>query len=436
MSKLAVSIKVGMQLLLNAHGRRAAAEALAGLGFQYKHTPWGLVSSMVDKAGNLSQYQSIMVLFNIEFLEELYDRGYDMSKVVLVADTPLERLYALKVYKVGKVILAGTHTWSRIIGHKKQTQLLERLMKMNAPADVTFSNPPYNGGLDLKIILALFLAGLLKRLVCVHPSTWLVDVKTQLGPKSGNPLFRKFQDAVRNFVTRVELFNGNPVFGIGLYVPCVITEVDMTKQRSGAILVQDVGVEGYREVLDINDITLHGSDWDPTVKEFMGRVQRLCAQNDSLGSNVVAQDKSTSQFPVQLAAVRGHEYHGPEKMVQDDFYTFVMKNPDGNRGVRKADVKSGNITPVLEFTSIKEQDNFLDYLQTDFARMCLALLKIKQHLYGGGEMSLVPWLDFTRSWDDDQLFTMLGYPRGHAIREYAKRFLPDYHNIYPNGKTY
>jgi hypothetical protein len=45
-------------------------------------------------------------------------------------------------------------------------------------------------------------------------------------------------------------------------------------------------------------------------------------------------------------------------------------------------------------------------------------------------------MDFTRSWNDDQLFTLLGYPKGHPIREYAKRFLPDFHNLYPNGKDY
>jgi hypothetical protein len=45
-------------------------------------------------------------------------------------------------------------------------------------------------------------------------------------------------------------------------------------------------------------------------------------------------------------------------------------------------------------------------------------------------------MDFTRSWTDDELFSELGYPEGYAIREYAKKFLPDYHNIYPNGKTY
>jgi hypothetical protein len=64
------------------------------------------------------------------------------------------------------------------------------------------------------------------------------------------------------------------------------------------------------------------------------------------------------------------------------------------------------------------------------------LLKISSDLVDGKVLSIVPWLDFTKTWDDNKLFTMLGYPKGHAIREYAKKFLPDYHNIYPNGKTY
>ena len=293
--------------------------------------------------------------------------------------------------------------------------------KLEEQVDIVLGNPPYNRGLDLKLLLAC--KHLTRRILVVHPSAWLVDVKTQLGPKTGSPLFRKFQDAVRDHVTQVEIFNGNPVFGIGLFVPCVVTDVDFSSKRLGAIKVKDVGAEDYREVFNIDDITLHGKDWDPTVKEFMGRVQKLCSKNGSVESHKGSD--ASSQFPIQLASVIGNWTASSSlKMVKDDFYTFLQKDPEGNRGVRS--LSAGQI---ISCATEAASDNLLGYLQTDFARMCLALLKLSQNSHRG-EHTLVPWLDFSRSWNDDQLFTMLGYPRGHAIREYAKRFLPDYHNIY------
>lgn len=299
--------------------------------------------------------------------------------------------------------------------------------------DLLLGNPPYNGSLDLKLLLRY--SGLYTRALIVHPSTWLVDVKTQLGPKTGNPLFRKFRNAVGPHLKSVHMFNGNPVFGIGLFVPCVITDLDMgwTRQQGTAIKVMDVGQEEARDVLNLADITLHGKDWDPTVKGFMGRVQKFCAKNGSLGGHYEDPTQVPHGTPVvQLATITGNwTATSAIKVVKDDFYTFLQKNTTNNVGIRK----QNEMMPAIRLQAAVEVDSILGYLQTDFARLCLSLLKSSRNSHRG-EHALVPWLDFTRSWSDDQLFSMLGYHRGHAIREYAKQFLPDYHNFYPNGKTY
>ena len=193
-------------------------------------------------------------------------------------------------------------------------------------------------------------------------------------------------------------------------------------------------------ISSIDDITLHGEGWDPTVKEFMGRVQKLCAKNGSLQDH--KSGGAATQYPIQLARVTGHVIQlaatignwtasSALKMVKDDFYTFLQKDPAANIGIRKDNDRMPTITmgSALEVTSI------IAYLQTDFARLCVSLLKTTQNL-DTGELSMVPWMDFTRGWTDDDLFSNLGYYRGHPIREYARTFLPDYHNIYPNGKTY
>jgi len=434
-NKIAViGAKISPQFLTHGPGRKAAIVYLSSFGFQCVHTPFQLAASMVNRFEDLSKCY-IRVIFNLEFLEILFEKKMDMSRVQYVGDTEIECRFARKVYGVVDTVLADEVAWDAAI--KDPTNIQETFMaKMNKAADVTFTNPPYNGGIDLKIIMALKEAGLLKKLVCVHPSTWLVDVKTQLGEKTGNHLFRKFRDMAREHITRVEMFNGNPIFNVMLFVPCVITEVDFSKKRvAGSIKVKDVGAPDWREVLDINDITVHGKNWDPTVKEFMGRVIKYIAKNGSLDDNYTsAMTAPKGKYYIQIANIRGHV--ATETMTQDDFYTFIQKEPENNKGIRKMDDgNQANVLPIFSFESEKDSILFLNYFQTDFARLCLSLTKIKSHLVRG-ELRLVPWLDFTKEWDDDKLFTMLGYPRGHAIREYAKKFLPDYHNIYPNGKTY
>ena len=203
--------QVSPELLKNSAGRREAIRYLSGFGFQANHTPFQLATQMVQQAGDLKGL-TVRVLFNLEFLEVLKDSGVDMARVQFVADTAIEERFARLVFPGVDTVLMDETQWKAAIA---DPQLLGGLMakKSMKAADLTLTNPPFNGGVDLKIILAMKDAGLLKRLICVHPSTWLVDVKTQLGPTSGNGNFRKFQNAVREHIKTAELFNGNAVFG-------------------------------------------------------------------------------------------------------------------------------------------------------------------------------------------------------------------------------
>jgi hypothetical protein len=106
-----------------------------------------------------------------------------------------------------------------------------------------------------------------------------------------------------------------------------------------------------------------------------------------------------------LAAIRGTPYRGNNcnaEMLLDDFYTMVMKDSEGNKGIRNPNGRIDGLL-VWEFNTGLEQENFLNFLQTDMARFCLSLLKISQNSHYG-EMGLIPWLDFTEEWNDEKLF--------------------------------
>ena len=67
-------------------------------------------------------------------------------------------------------------------------------------------------------------------------------------------------------------------------------------------------------------------------------------------------------------------------MFKDDMYTFMQKTPENNKGIRN---KEGVGKTVLKSNSEKEQRILLHYLQSDFARLCLSLLKMSQNTMRG-----------------------------------------------------
>ena len=83
-------------------------------------------------------------------------------------------------------------------------------------------------------------------------------------------------------------------------------------------------------------------------------------------------------------------------MFTDDFYTFIP------RALKSSDKKEKVL--FFGFENEKNAIKFIDYLQTKFARFCLALVKCNSQL-ARGEMCLVPWLDFSKKYSDSDLKT-------------------------------
>ena len=145
--------------------------------------------------------------------------------------------------------------------------------------------------------------------------------------------------------------------------------------------------------------------------------KRICSTN-----RLVHADK----FYCQLAAIRGHELRNdPNNMHQADFYTMLMKDSEQNKGVRNVNVRKDGFI-VFEFDSEIEQNNFVNYLKTDFARFCLSIVKNTQNIHYG-EMELIPWLDFTQEWNDEKLFEEFNVSK--ELQDYIREFLPDYYGI-------
>jgi hypothetical protein len=134
------------------------------------------------------------------------------------------------------------------------------------------------------------------------------------------------------------------------------------------------------------------------------------------------------KYYVQLCCQAGQQELKKENMYKDDFYTLLMSDSKKNKGIRKQNPvgEHGTTTPTFCFTTKEEQNNFINYLKTDLVRFCMAVYKNSQTTYAG-EMTLIPYLDFTQQWNDEKLFKYFNVDK--ETQNYIKDFLPDHHGI-------
>ena len=367
--------------------------------FQHNSTPLEIVDKMIAKTS--LENKKILVIFNLEFLERLIHKcKINPDDIHFLADSKVEKLTAEKVYKVNSTMATEEEF--------KNKTFISRIPKMKF--DLVFSNPPYNGNVDLKILQAL--KSVVNEMIVVHPSTWAIDKKLTF------KLYNDFKKDLR--LKSVELFNGNPIFKIGLSVPCMITHIDNNHINSN-INVNFFGDE-YK-ITSISDITKFGKEWMYIVKPFMNTIIEFVNINKSLWSERVDGNSThTNKYYIQYADIMGtRDESSLTNYVKDDFYTMVMLNEERNKGIRKSTMKN-----TFEFDSIVEQCNFLNYCKTDFVRFCLALTKNNTHIESG-ETKLIPWMDFTQEWNDEKLFKFFDIDQ--ETQDYIRNFLPDYYSI-------
>jgi len=284
--------------------------------------------------------------------------------------------------------------------------------------DLCFSNPPYNKGVDLKIINAV--EPLCEEMVIVHPSTWLLSQK-------GYKPFIKFKESISKYLKNIEFFNGNPVFNIRLFVPCIITHLN--KHYKGNIKINDKCNGQEYEVKSINDITKFGKDWEFIVKPFMDKIKIFVKENSHIWEHNIKEINNGKFYYCQLAAIMGNhvDNYQTTKIEADNFYTLLMKDSNKNKGIRQPKLHgTGSVVPTFKFNTEQERNNFICYLKTNFTRFCLSLLKHAQTIYAG-ELKLIPWMDFTQKWDDEKLYKFFDINK--ETINYIENYLPDYYGI-------
>jgi hypothetical protein len=252
--------------------------------------------------------------------------------------------------------------------------------------DYGIGNPPFNQMIDMKFVR---LSYELCDVTCiVHPSTWLLDEKGK------QKAFTETKDLIKDHLESIELFNGNKIFNIALFVPCVITYINKNKSS--------VGIECLDKINDIQLVYDNIYQINKYSDKFIYISLKDKIKNIKIDNlwNKYKNDNKLKDYMISFTGIRGNvNLKTDDSMVQKDFYTIVSVE-------RKPQISTevvGDSFLKFYFKNELECNNFLNYLKTNFVRFLLSIYKNNQNLHRG-ELSIIPWLDFTQEWTDEKLY--------------------------------
>lgn len=263
-------------------------------------------------------------------------------------------------------------------------------------------NPPFNQMIDMRFVK---LSYELCDVTCiVHPSTWLIDEKGK------QRAFNETKELIKDHLESIELFNGNKVFGIQLFVPCAITYINKNKKIKGIKCIDMINnIEiVYDKIYNINKFS--DNKIYPSLKSKILSISKI----DNLLNH---KSKKNGDFYVNTAQIRGHvDLNSSTNMLINDFYTIITKDTEV--------VKYKQKHMFFSFTSETEGKNFINYLKSNFCRFSLSIFKNNSQL-DRGELEIVPWLDFTQEWTDEKLYKEFNLTEEEI--EFIEKNIPKYY---------
>jgi site-specific DNA-methyltransferase (adenine-specific) len=253
--------------------------------------------------------------------------------------------------------------------------------------DIVIGNPPYNQMIDMDFVKKSYKIS--DKILFVHPSTWLLDEKNK------QKKFTSTKELIANDLESIVLFNGNGVFGISLFVPCVITYINKNKKTktikcSDRINKVEVLYDHISEINKYSNLIEY-----PSLKNKFKNKSEIDSilnhKNILYGNNYVnvSQIRGDVKFRDRL------DVGMDEIMIADSFYTIITKDIVNEKEKTKH--------MFFSFKTENESNNFINYLRSRVCRFALSIYKNNSQL-DRGEMGLIPYLDFTQEWTDEKLY--------------------------------
>ena len=305
----------------------------------------------------------------------------DESNVNITKEIPNELDNSITFICISNTDISNTD--APLINNKEiNNKKINKIKDIEMPKfDVVILNPPFKGNLHLTFLKKSY--NLSKQyIVCVHPATWILDERIP-------DKYVNIKNLISKNIKELVIFNGNPLFKVGLFVPCVIELIDKLYNDEKIKVVDKINNKIY-DCFNIININKWGS-----LNLYNSIKEKILKNEDTLDNyvkneNSLLDEKNVAY--VNLAYLRGHVSMENTTMYSDDAFTFIPRNENVTSTPYKG-IHFGFITHFIA-------NNFLTYLKTNFARFCLSIYKINVHW----EFKSVPWLDFTQEWTDEKLY--------------------------------
>lgn len=323
----------------------------------------------------------------IELIKDITDQiPFDGNASVLVMFTIEWALYLKHVgYKDITVAAQGTDAIAKFCQYFgfKYINLDEKNNKMKF--DVVVGNPPYVGDLHLKFLKKAIDIST-NYVAFVHPAAWLV----KLSEKSA--LESECVQLVSQYQCKFKFIKGKHYFGVAQYAPCSITVLNKDLPASNTdIEIYDESCDRVWKFAQLTQVNVLSDS--PSFFELSDFLKK------TVKDSVADLFGRTGKFYVEIPKIRGSSTSQKSKrnVNHTDFYTIIPK--DCNIKTSRDVIGKKN---VVGFETEQEAHNFINFLKTDFARFCIALLKFDANIQKS-KLRYVPALDFKRQWYDADL---------------------------------
>ena len=398
------------------------------LGEQSVFTPVDELVKCFDFKKAINEKSDIGIMYNVEFLEYfLRDSNYiNGKKFTYFYDSIVDRNLAFKVmmyYKYNNVELISIENFN--------------VKEFNMPKhfDVLFTNPPYNDGKDISLLKNLIDNNMVDEIICVHPASFLFnhnDTKAVKDIKNTNSL------------KEVTLFWGNDMFGGTEIKHAHCISVWNKEHNSSNVTIIDKAFVERKDVYDVNtfsyntdvnEITVH-SLFHKKAFDFLKKFEN-CDSIFKNRTNIDSSEKTDYGFRISPIR-RGLDY---AKRNYGMFFSLfgngakALKDSMVDKNFKLSDYTMScstykNNYPMWYFKTEEERQNFITYLKTKAVRFLLSLVKCNTNLNAGNPTRIIPWMDFTKTWTDEQLVKEFGIDA--ELWDYIDKFIPDYYEDYRN----
>jgi hypothetical protein len=267
----------------------------------------------------------------------------------------------------------------------------------NMKFDVIAINPPFNNNIDLQFVQkSIELCAPYGHVLVVHPAISSITRKP-------TKRYAEHKKILEGHVKSIKLFNGNPVFGIGLFYPCQIIHITPDQTYESFPVEYATNEEKHTDTFtSLFDITKWGkvSEYYSLEKKILDYCEKVGDCDDKLGGNEGCYKNRIvkGNYYLNIARIRGHV--GKESMFKDDFYTIVTTDLEIESSIQKS--------MWMAFENKQEAENTLRYLKTNFARFALSILKANSDI-DRGELKSVPYFSsYAEEWTKERITKELG----------------------------